>query len=224
MINSLPPEFLQNLVWPGVRLMLTLFARFKIQGAEHLKDIRGPVIFAGNHASEIDVVLVPAAFPFLSRFIPMFYVAKKREFYEKKGLVALLYGGAFFKLWGAYPVREGLRDYKSSLNLHVDILKQGKSILIFPEGGISPDGSIQPARGGVAYLAYAAKVPVVPTVIVGTRNFSWGRFILGWYRFSVTFGKPIMSETLFSEGIEPSVDDYKRAAERIMDEVRRLKG
>jgi len=224
MIRTFAPDYLQNLIWPLVKFMLMLFARFRVRGAEHLRNIKGPVVFAGNHASEIDVILVPASFPFLSRFIPMFYVAKKREFYEKKGMVALLYGGAFFKLWGAYPVREGLKDYRLSLNIHAEILKEGKSLLIFPEGGISPDGSIKPAHGGVAYLAHAANAPIVPTYIVGTKNFSWGKFILGWYRFSVTFGAPIWPDELFPGISEPTVEDYKRAAERAMEEVKKLKG
>lgn len=222
MIRTLPPFLLQNFVWPVVRPLLLIFARFEIRGLEHLKALRGPIIFAGNHMGEVDVVLVPAALPFLSRFSPIFYVAKQREFYEKKGMVALLYGGAFFKLWGAYPVREGLKNYASSLGTHLEILNKKRSLLIFPEGGVSPDGTIRPAHGGVAFLSRAAGAPIIPVAIKSTKNFSWRGFFAGRFRFSITFGAPIRPENLFTDRSEPDVETYREAAGKTMEQVESL--
>src|SRR3989344_2976057 len=80
------PLVLQTLIWIPTRLILKFFLRFKIQGLENLEGLKGPVIFAVNHSSEWDPVLVPAALPFLSSLGPTFFTSRERKFYEKNGL------------------------------------------------------------------------------------------------------------------------------------------
>src|SRR3989344_4658097 len=74
--------FLQNLIWPPTRLALYLFAHFKIYGADNLNELKGGVIFVGNHMSELDPILLPAPFPWFSRFSPIFYVSREKTFYN----------------------------------------------------------------------------------------------------------------------------------------------
>ncbi len=216
------PCLLQNSVWIPTRIFLKFFARFEIRGFENIKNLSGPLIFASNHASELDPILVPASLPFLSKLLPVFYVAKKREFYRKDGTLGLIYGGAFFKLWGAYPVREGLKNYKLSLNIHLEMLKEKKCLLIFPEGKITKNGSIGSAHGGIGYLAYATKSKVVPVAIEGNFRLNRKNFFLRKSKIIVTFGEPISPNSFFAGMKEPSVEECQFVAEKIMTAVKKL--
>lgn len=222
MIKVLPPLILQNSVWIPTRLFLLFFAKFEVRGFENIKNLSGPIIFAGNHANELDPILLPAALPFLSKLLPIFYVAKKREFYRKKGPLALIYGGAFFKLWGAYPVREGLKNYALSLNIHLEMLRQKKCLLVFPEGKITPDGNIQPAHGGVAFLSRETNSPIVPVLIEGNYKLTMKDFFSFKRQLKVTFGRPLEPKYLFPDGSVANPDEYKKIANVIMREIKEL--
>src|SRR3989344_3817444 len=82
------PWILQHSIWPIVRPLFLLFIHLDIRGAEHLTALdpksRG-VIFAVSHSSELDSILVPAALPFLSPFLPMFYTSREWTFYKTSG-------------------------------------------------------------------------------------------------------------------------------------------
>ena len=97
------PLFLQKFIWIPTRLILTIFGHIKIRGLEHLKGIPSKVIFACNHASEIDPFIVPASLPFWSRFSPLFYATRERAFYDTNGWRKYLFGGMFINAWGGYP-------------------------------------------------------------------------------------------------------------------------
>ena len=68
---------------------------------------------------------------------------------------------------GAIPI-ERAKTGRKSADLAAELIDGGWSLLIYPEGGRSPDGWGQPFRGGAAYLAARAGVPVVPVHVAGT--------------------------------------------------------
>ncbi len=222
MIRTTFPFVLQNFIWPPTRIALKFFADFEIKGSENIENMEGPVIFAGNHTSELDPILLPAALPFLSQLSPIYYVAKKREFYEKSGPLSFIYGGGFFRLWGAYPVREGLKNYELSLNMHISILHMGKSLLIFPEGGLSHDGKLGKAHGGIAFLSKESGAPIIPVAVKGVHEMSTRDFFTRKKKITLTFGKPIYPEELFSGKGEDDQIDYKSAAQKIMNKIGRM--
>lgn len=219
MIRTKFPFALQNLIWPPTRLALKFFVDFEVIGLENIAKLEGPIIFAANHTGELDVILVPAALPFLSRLSPMYYVAKRREFYEKEGPISFIYGGGFFRLWGAYPLREGLKNYAMSLNMHVAILRLGKSLLIFPEGGIPKDRKLGSAHGGVAFLSKEADAPIVPIAVKGVREISMKDFWARKKKITLTFGKPIYPNELFVGKTDVTPEEYKAAAQKVMDKI-----
>src|SRR3989344_5971123 len=94
------PLVLQTAIWPATRFFFWLFLHLRVVGLENLKNLPKGVIFATNHSSELDPILVPASLPFLSKFMPMFYVSRPREFYSTSGWRWFLYGGLFFTLCG----------------------------------------------------------------------------------------------------------------------------
>lgn len=221
----LPPYILQNLIWIPTRIILRYFIDLKIEGLEHLRDVRTPVIFASNHTSELDPVLIPAALPLCSRFSPIFYVSRERSFYTPTLFRRLFWGGTFFKLWGAHPTLPGLGDYARSLATHVSIILGGGSLSIFPEGkmGYEP-GIFHEAKGGVAYLSHATRAVIIPVGIDGSYQITPRQFLKRNRKVRVVFGRPIAHEDLFAGGDTPSPEEYKRAAREVMDRVRGLLG
>jgi 1-acyl-sn-glycerol-3-phosphate acyltransferase len=221
----LSPFLLQKLIWVPTRLLLFGLAGFRVRGLENLDGIYGGVIFASNHTSEFDPFFVPASFPFLSRFYPVFYTSREKSFYVNSGWRRHFYGGLFFKAWGSYPVYVGLHDYKASMKHQLRILGDGGSLCIFPEGKITPDGTIQPAKGGVAYLAFTASKPIVPVYYSDTYRISLADMLLGRRKPSISFGRPMYAADLLGSrsGFVPSVDDFKSYANAVMAKIVELK-
>jgi 1-acyl-sn-glycerol-3-phosphate acyltransferase len=192
------PLFLQKLIWIPTRLILIVFGGHKVYGLENLKGIKGPVIFACNHSSEIDAFMTPASLPFFSRFSPLFYAVREKEFYDANGWRKHLFNAWFISLWGGYGARVGLKDYGRSLERHIDILRGGGSFCVFPEGRITQDGKLQEGKGGISYLAHSAPCTIVPVGISGVYGMTPLDFFLRRRKTSVRFGKPIRPEDLYS--------------------------
>ncbi len=219
------PLILQTFIWPGTRLLLKVFGHFEVHGLEHLTPVstKKGAIFASNHTSELDAILLPAGLPFLSRFMPIFYTSREKKFYDTSGILQLIYGGFIFQLWGAHRVMTGKKDYEKSLVNHVKIVEAGKSVFVFPEGGVTPDGTIQTARGGVGYLAERTGAPVIPVGISGAHKMKFSDFFLRRRHIKITFGPSITVTELHenvARSVEPGGNVYKEEAEYIMGKVR----
>ncbi|MHB8660571.1 MAG: lysophospholipid acyltransferase family protein [Minisyncoccota bacterium] len=211
------PLILQKLIWVPTRLILILFGGLEVKGLDNLKGIKSNAIFACNHVSELDPLLIPAALPFWSRFSPIFYTSRERDFYDESGWKQFFYGGTLFKAWGAYPVRVGLHNYEKSVKTHIRIIKDGGSVCVFPEGEITHNGNIQQAKGGVAYLAHATKAPVVPVRIEGVYGLKFSDFLLRRRKISIHFGKPLYVTA--SNDSAMSIEEFKKWANVVMSAV-----
>ncbi len=199
----LVPLILQKLIWIPTRLILIICGRLEVKGLEHLRELETrspqlPIIFTCNHSSEIDPFLVPASLPFFSRFSPIFYAVREKKFYDGNGWRKHLFNGWFINMWGGYSALTGLRDYEKSLAEHIIILRNGGNFCVFPEGGITRDGTLQPAKGGVSFLAHSAPCVIVPVAISGVYGVSVADFFSGKRRITVRFGEPIRPEELYS--------------------------
>jgi 1-acyl-sn-glycerol-3-phosphate acyltransferase len=128
---------------------------------------------------------------------------------------------------GAFPIERTTVNRKSA-DLAADLVNEGWSLLIFPEGGRSPDGWGQPFKGGAAFLADKCDVAVVPVHIDGAGAI-WGRGAkrIKPGRTKVTFGAPLRMRDdenvrRFGDRIEASVaalgdeslDDWWTARQR----------
>ena len=218
------PLFLQTIAWPAGWVFTRFFLNIKIIGYENISNIKSPVIFAVNHTSEIDPIIVTSALPPLSSFLPMYYTSLEKNFYKKYGIRAkIFYGGLFFKAWGAYPVQRGIKNYETSLKYHVDILENKKgSVCFFPEGGITKDGNLQEFKGGVAYLAHRTKTPIVPVHISGIYKISKKDFFLRKRKAIISFGAPVRNEDVFKKNDKYNPEEYKIAAEIIKTRIEAL--
>lgn len=217
----LPPFILQSLIWIPTRVTFGLFVHFKIEGLENLSGTNGPLIFSANHSSEWDVILIPSALPMFSRFTPMFYTAAEDKAFKNSatfGWRSYIYGGKFFKAWGAYPVYSGNKDYAFALRNHIKILQDNGSLCIFPEGYLSRDGSMGKAHGGVGFLSHRTQAPIVPVTISGVYNSSMKSFLMRKLYFKIHFGKPIPFPTAWEGELPP--EEYKKYGQQILSIVK----
>jgi len=150
---------LDNLTRPAARLL----APATIRGAEHLGHLEPPVIFAANHASHIDTPLFLTTLPVALRHHTV--VAAASDYFFDHTWKAVLWSFAL----AAIPI-ERTKVNRRSADTAAELLHDGWNLVIFPEGGRSPDGWGQPFRGGAAYLARRTGRPVVPVYLHGTRR------------------------------------------------------
>lgn len=223
-LYTIAPLILQKFIWVPSRIIFTVFGHLRVRGLENIKGIKGNVIFATNHASELDPFLVPTSLPFFSRFSPLFYITREKSFYNTNGWRQHLFGGIFINAWGGYSARTGLHDYHQSLIDHEEILRDGESFCVFPEGRRTPDGKLQQGKGGVAFLAEKINVPIVPVAFSGTYN-SFAKDFFGRRKYiTVTFGAPIYQEE-FKRTVPRAVTSgaaYKEEAAYVMKKIAEL--
>lgn len=199
--RSEPARLARIAIVEGVmRPAIAAVARPRRLGADRLDGVDGPVIFAANHHSHVDTPLLLTSIPTPWRHRMVVGAAADYFFGTRAtGAVAAL-------AMGAFPI-DRHKVGRRSADLARSLIDDGWSLLIFPEGGRSPDGWGQPFRGGAAYLALRAGVPVVPVHLVGTgRILRKGRALPRPSRTTVTFGAPLRPD----DG-----DDSRRFAARI---------
>jgi 1-acyl-sn-glycerol-3-phosphate acyltransferase len=131
----------------------------KVEGLENL-DPRANYVLASNHLSYMDTPVALTRIPVDFRFM------------AKKGLFQIPFLGTHLTHAGHVPVDlDEPRAALKTLSRAAEIIREGKiSVLIFPEGGRSEDGILQPFKEGAAYVAIKAGVPIVPVALIGTRE------------------------------------------------------
>ncbi|MDQ6948929.1 MAG: 1-acyl-sn-glycerol-3-phosphate acyltransferase [Actinomycetota bacterium] len=140
-----------------------LLAAPRVDGLDRLEQLDEPVIFAANHASHIDTPLLLSVLP--DRWRHRTVVAAGADYFFDRRWKA-----AFFALSiNAIPI-ERQRVNRRSADLAASVLDDGWSLLIYPEGGRTPDGWGQTHRPGAAWLAVRTKRTVVPVYVEGTRQ------------------------------------------------------
>ena len=168
-----------------MRLAVSGLAAPDRRGQDRLASLRGPAIFAANHHSHLDTPLLLTSIPEPWRH--QILVGAAADYFFGTRLTSALSSLVF----GAIPI-ERSRVSRRSADQAADLIAQGWSLLLFPEGGRSPDGWGQPFRGGAAYLAQKSGKPVVPIHICGTgRILNKGRSLPRPSTTSVTFGRPL---------------------------------
>ena len=160
----LVPEYLLRFIaW----LLSHFVYRFKIRGDEHIPG-KGAAVLVCNHVSFIDAILLMAASP-----RPIYFVMDHRIF-----RTPLL--GTLFRLAKAIPIAPRSEDshtYEQAVQRAVGVLKEGDLLAIFPEGGITRDGTLQPFKGGIMKILDRARAEgVTPTVVPMALTNLWGSY------------------------------------------------
>ena len=176
-----------KLRWPG-RVLLTglhfgmwLWLDVEKQGWENIPR-SGPVIMMINHVAFLDPVILTGMMP-----RPMVSMAKM-EAYEDKIL------GPLLRSFDSIPVNRGAADLQA-LRRVLDALEAGLAVLIAPEGHRSETGGLGEAHEGIAFVAYRAKVPIVPVGISGTPAFKHNYWKMKKTHVTYRFGQPFYSRS-----------------------------
>ena len=139
----------------SITIMKTIFSPFRVVGLEKI-DTSKAHVYAVNHGSALDIPALYAFLPFQFRIL------------FKKELLSYPIVGWHLKRSGQvcidqqHPARS-VAHIRSALKT----LKAGMPLVIFPEGGRSADGKIQPFLPGAFFLAIKAQVDVVPIALIG---------------------------------------------------------
>ena len=136
-----------------------------------------------------------------------------------------MFDNLFINAWGGYTAPTGLQDYSKTLATHKKIIDKGMSFCVFPEGGISHDGSVRPARGGIAYLAEYNKCPIIPVGCSGLYGISVKDFFTRKRHVVISFGKAITQEELKNNVMHSKKEEgnvYKEEAEYVVGIMRDL--
>jgi 1-acyl-sn-glycerol-3-phosphate acyltransferase len=159
----------------------------RVAGLDRIAHLDEPVIFAANHASHLDTPLLLSVIP--DKWRHHVIVAGAADYFFDTRLKAV----SFAFLLNAVPI-ERQRVSRDSFNRVAALLAEGWSLLIFPEGGRSPDGWGQAHRAGAAWLAVRTGRPIVPLHIEGTRQMlPKGSTRLKPGTCHITFGRPLRS-------------------------------
>ena len=181
---------------------------FKVEGRENIP-AKGAFIFAANHSSYLDPLILAA-----STCRPLHFITRDK-------VLAYPIIGWILKHSNTIPVKRHGADLgaiKDSLRL----LAKGKALGIFPEGTRTKDRKLKRARSGVGMLVYMAKVPVVPAYIEGAFD-ALPRRPKTFKRHPVRIyiGKPVYFTKECAE--EQNRETYQRISDEIMRHIAVLK-
>jgi 1-acyl-sn-glycerol-3-phosphate acyltransferase len=164
-----------------VRWAGRLFARLEVVGTENVP-AEGPVVLICNHSHLVDPPLVGSLSP---RDV---HTMAKRELFETP-----LIGWIFWAV-GAFPVRRFSGDL-GALRVARNYLRDGRVVLMYPEGTRNHGRGLKPALPGAAMVALLANAPVVPVAIEGSHAIRWRSIFFRWLigrrpPIRIVFGEP----------------------------------
>lgn len=186
-------------------------SRVHVEGREYLDELHGPAVFIANHSSHLDTPLILGALP--PRITRHLAVGAAADYFFDSRVRA----AATTLLFNAFPVeRYGARRFRSPA---ADLVDQGWSLLLYPEGGRSPDGFMRVFKLGAAQLCVLKKVPAVPIALRGAYAAmprGAGYIEPGRPRLSVRIGRPVHQRP--DEGVREFRDRLGESVARLWAE------
>jgi 1-acyl-sn-glycerol-3-phosphate acyltransferase len=193
-VRLLGPEVFLPLVWVVGRAYFGV----RLEGVQNVP-LEGPLIIAPNHVTYADPPLIA-----LGVRRPIYFMAWNRLFH-----VPLF--GRLIRFLRAFPVETESVD-PSAVREVVQLLKAGQAVMIFPEGGRSPDGRLQRFKPGAFRLACAHGAPILPVTIIGGHE-AWPP--------QRAFPRPGRVTIVFHPPVVPPVGaNPRQAAQELLRQVR----
>ena len=192
-------------------IMKTIFSPMRVIGLEKI-DFSKPHVYAVNHGSALDIPILYAYLPFQFRIV------------HKKELLAYPLVGWHLKRSGQVCVDQqhpsrSVGHIKSA----VRTLKSGMPLVIFPEGGRTSDGHIQPLLPGAFFMAIKAQVDIVPVALVGTYELlPMDTYHIKSRPLEMLVGEPIATAGLTLRDMETLSAKVQRAMEGMYDAAESL--
>lgn len=203
----------QNIGWLLAFFFYKVLNRSRVIGLENIPD-DGCKMFASNHVSGVDTLLVPYfVIPKVGRN-PILPPAKEELF--KNPVMGLI-----MRALGSYPVKRRSRDYEAMRKSVA--LARTQHTMIFPEGTRTKTGELLKGRSGVGWIVYQSHPVVIPTLVINTDKFFWPGRKRPWFfiPYTVVFGKPLDLKRFYGE---PNIKGTSKAiVGEIMGAISKLK-
>ena len=189
------------------KILLKIYNRCSSRWLEKLNPDE-KFIVACNHASNLDPLIVGCFFP------------RRLRYFAKEELFTGWFLGTCITALGAVPVsRESNASAAGALKGFMKLYQEGSDVLIFPEGGRTLDGNLQPLEAGVAVIASHTKAPILPAFIHGSfRAMPPGSAFVKPTKLRITFGKPLR----FSDEVYRSKEGRSIIMESLNQAMREL--
>jgi 1-acyl-sn-glycerol-3-phosphate acyltransferase len=164
------------------RLALASFFEVRVWHVDRVPRT-GPVLLAPNHASFLDPWIVGST------------LSRRPVFLARDSLFRVPILGPLIGALSAVPVPRESVAPRAALELCIRVLREGRLLLLFPEGTRTPDGRLQPLQKGCAWIARKAGAPVVPARIFGSFE-AWprGASLPNRFPIRVVYGMPLRYE------------------------------
>lgn len=194
-------------LWIFFNVIGRLFFRYRTTGRAHLPR-KGGVLVAANHASYLDI-------PFLGCGMPRraWYLGRQ-DLFPFPGL------GPLLQWLGWIPIKLHRLD-RAGFGKAISLIQDGNVVVIFPEGGRTPDGLLRRGKPGLGIIVAETGCPVVPAYIGGTREaLPMGTTRIRLHPIRITFGEPIS----FASATEryAGKELYQHISRTVMDKIAEL--
>ena len=193
--------------WLLFLIFFKIYLSFKVVGRKNIpKD--GAFIFVSNHLSYFDPIMLGTS---LHR--SLYYMARENLFWKP-------FFGWIMGQVHAFPIKRDSGDL-GALKQALAILKDGKPLVMFPEGTRSKNKELRPAKPGVGFIAAKAGVPVVPAYIDGSLEALPGNLTtLKRHPVAVYIGEPVTFDIGMGRN---SKETYQKISDEIMARITALR-
>ncbi len=196
-----------------VKIVSKIFFSLKTEGLHNIPE-QGPYIITPNHASYLDAFAVVSGMP--SKTFKDLYTLGIQKYFTGRA------GKSFARLANVIPIDQE-KYLNKALQMSSYVLRNGKSLLIFPEGGRSFDGELMEFKKGVGILAIELNIPVIPAYIEGSfealpRSAKWPKF----KQIKVAFGKPLFPYDADMSKKPAGTDNYQFFVDELKERVKNL--
>jgi len=202
------------MVYPIAKKTIIPIFKLWLKRANGMKNIPKDVAFiiAANHESYMDHLVIASIF--------INHLDKKVNFLSKKEHFDNVFKKAWHTYAGAIPL-DRKAGGKEALTWAIRALKKGKIIAIHPEGTRTLTGKIQRGKTGIARLALAAKVLVLPVGLIGTFEIlPKGKYIPKLKRAVMNIGEPMEFDKYYNKKITKKL--LREVTDKIMKEIAKL--
>lgn len=206
-------KFLYNFSYHLLLPLARCLFKFEIIEQNNIPNETG-VLIMSNHLSYLDPPFMGLAVGFAGR--------RELNFMARKSLFKNKFFGTLIRELNAFPVERGKAD-RTALKKALSLVKQGKAVLMFPEGTRGMNDKLGEPHQGAGFIAYWANCPVIPAYIKGTeialprdaRKIRLAKVV-------VVFGKPI-DMNKFKDISTKRRKLYPLIAQEIIDKIAMLK-
>ena len=197
-----------------LKVLCKLLFRVEARGVENIPSDTN-FILAANHSSYLDGPAVILSLPF-SRFKNI-YTLGLSDFF------AGFFKSRFARLAHVIPI-DSASYLSKALQMSAYVIKNGRSLSVFPEGGRSFDGNLMEFKKGVGILAVEMGTPVVPVLVQGAfEALPRGAAFPKFKKITVTFGKPLLAADIDFSKKRKGTDDYQYFADTLRENLCELK-